>query len=186
MTNSKLSDMQLILLTTACQREDGSLLPPPDSLGDHTARVRKAVIALIKRGFAAEHEGMAASQAWREEGDIVIGVIVTDAGRAIIEPKEVAPGGEVAAGPGATDKGPVHAGAGQAAPPVVSRPMSKQAMVLDMLKREGGAALTEIVTAIGWLPHTSRAALTGLRKKGHAIVKQKVEGTTRYHIAEAA
>lgn len=190
MTNTKLTDMQLILLTTACQREDGSLLPPPDSLGDHTARIRKAVAALIRRGFAAEHEGMAASQAWREEGDIVIGVTITDAGRAIIEPRDDASAGNAtdrqgsAGGAFTTDMG--VAGAGELVQATPSRPVTKQAMVLDMLKRAGGAALTDIVTATGWLPHTSRAALTGLRKKGHAIVTQKLDGTTRYHIAEAA
>ena len=48
----KLSDMQLILLATACQRDDGSILPPLDSLGDQMVRIRKAVAGLIKRGLA--------------------------------------------------------------------------------------------------------------------------------------
>jgi hypothetical protein len=32
-----------------------------------------------------------------------------------------------------------------------------------------GALLDKIVAATGWLPHTVRAALTGLRKRGYAI-----------------
>ena len=35
-------------------------------------------------------------------------------------------------------------------------------------------------------PHTTRAALTGLRKKGHTISKGKVDGVTRYTIIAAA
>ncbi len=34
MPTQKLSDIQLILLATAVQRDDGSVLPPPESLGD--------------------------------------------------------------------------------------------------------------------------------------------------------
>ena len=170
---TKLTDMQLVLLTTACQREDGSLLPPPESLGDQTARIRKAVEVLIKKGLAAEKEGMAAAQCWRTDGDLTVGVIVTDAGRAIIEP------------PVEGDKAPSPAGPnmeGAAGEPRTT----KQSLLLDLLKRDGGTSLDEIVSATGWLPHTSRAALTGLRKKGHEIVKEKVEGTTRYQIKAVA
>lgn len=173
---TKLTDMQLVLLTTACQREDGSLLPPPESLGDQAARIRKAVEALIKKGFAAEKEGMTATQAWRTDGDLTIGVAITDAGRALIDP------------PAQQTENNTAVDAGPAVPngPPATRPESKQAKVIDLLKREGGATLTDIVAATGWLPHTSRAALTGLRKKGHDISSEKVDGVTRYHIAEAA
>ena len=173
---TKLTDMQLVLLTFACQREDGSLLPSPESLGDQAARIRKAVEALIKKGLAAECEGMAAPQAWRNAGDIVIGVIVTDAGRAIIEPPATEESSAEAAEPAAASP----------TAPAATRPASKQAQVMDLLRREGGASLAEIVELTGWLPHTSRAALTGIRKKGHAVTSAKVEGVTRYQITTAA
>jgi hypothetical protein len=35
----------------------------------------------------------------------------------------------------------------------------------------------------GWLPHTTRAALTGLCKKGHTITKGSRDGVTAYTIA---
>ena len=41
---------------------------------------------------------------------------------------------------------------------------SKISLVLELLRHEEGAALAELVEATGWLPHTTRAALTGLRK----------------------
>ena len=47
-----------------------------------------------------------------------------------------------------------------------TKPVSKISMVADLLRRKGGATLAELVAATGWLPHTTRAALTGLRKKG--------------------
>ena len=49
---NKLSDIQLILLTTASQRDDGSLLPPPESLGAAGTRIHRSVAALLKRGYA--------------------------------------------------------------------------------------------------------------------------------------
>lgn len=60
---------------------------------------------------------------------------------------------------------------------------SKIDRVRTLLRREGGAALTEITDATGWLPHSARAVLTGFRKKGFALDKSKVEGVTRYKIA---
>lgn len=66
------------------------------------------------------------------------------------------------------------------------KPPSKTSQVLEMLRRPEGATLAQLVGATGWLPHTTRAALTGLRKKGHAIAKDKVDGVTRYTIAAAA
>ena len=41
--------------------------------------------------------------------------------------------------------------------------------MLALLRREEGASSAELIDATGWLPHSMRAALTGLRKKGHAI-----------------
>ena len=63
---------------------------------------------------------------------------------------------------------------------------SKIATVIDLLKREQGATLDDMVKATGWLPHTTRAALTGLKKKGHTITKDKRDDVTCYRIAKAA
>ncbi len=60
---------------------------------------------------------------------------------------------------------------------------TKQELVLQLLSREGGASLNAIVEATGWLPHTVRAALTGLRKKGHDVTLTMVEGETCYSVA---
>jgi hypothetical protein len=57
--------------------------------------------------------------------------------------------------------------------------------VIGMLRSKGGATLAELVEATGWLPHTARAALTGIRKKGHAITKSRRADVTVYQIAKA-
>jgi hypothetical protein len=72
--------------------------------------------------------------------------------------------------------------------PAASTPKAgtKAATVVALLEREQGATLTELVDATGWLPHTTRAALTGLRKKGADISKGSRDGVTVYTIAKAA
>ena len=63
---------------------------------------------------------------------------------------------------------------------------TKQARVIALLERDTGATLDELVAATEWLPHTTRAALTGLRHKGFVLDKSKREdGTTVYRISSA-
>jgi DNA-binding MarR family transcriptional regulator len=60
---------------------------------------------------------------------------------------------------------------------------SKLAEVVGLLGREGGASIDELIAATDWLPHTTRAALTGLRKRGYAIERRREDDATRYWLA---
>jgi hypothetical protein len=52
-THARLSDVQLLLLSAAINRPDGSLLPPSAALGGALSdRIRKAIAGLIRRGLA--------------------------------------------------------------------------------------------------------------------------------------
>lgn len=183
----RLTDIQLILLATAAQRDDGSLLPPPDTLGEGPARIRKAVEALIRRGLAQEVPIKKSADAWRSEGRRSIGVVITDAGRAAIgvQVEALEEGGALT---------PVPVTSPTISPPLPEQPVgadaepaspaarTKTALVVEMLRRVSGATLDELTSATSWLPHTTRAALTGLRKKGHAIDKRKRGAVTCYHL----
>ena len=59
---------------------------------------------------------------------------------------------------------------------------TKKERVLALLRRDGGASLAEITGTTGWLPHTARAMLTGIRKAGHTITKGSADGVTRWSI----
>lgn len=59
---------------------------------------------------------------------------------------------------------------------------SKTDLVLGLLHRPEGATIEQLVAATGWLPHTARAALTGLKKKGHTLGSEKTDGIRRYRI----
>ena len=79
---------------------------------------------------------------------------------------------------------PVVPPAPTAKPQANLRGESKIAGVIALLSREQGATLAELVEATGWLAHTTRAALTGLRKKGHVLGKTSREGRAVYRIEE--
>ena len=63
---------------------------------------------------------------------------------------------------------------------------TKIGKVIALLHRDEGATLQEMVEATGWQPHTTRAALTGLKKKGHAIGRDKRGDVTCYRITTSA
>lgn len=63
---------------------------------------------------------------------------------------------------------------------------SKADLVLGMLQRSEGATIAQLVAATGWLPHTTRAALTGLKKKGHVVTSEKLEGQGRVYRVKVA
>lgn len=44
------------------------------------------------------------------------------------------------------------------------KPVSKSSLILAMLQRPEGATIAQLVNATSWLSHTTRAALTGLKK----------------------
>lgn len=65
------------------------------------------------------------------------------------------------------------------------KPSSKASLVLGMLQRSEGATISQFVAATDWLPHTTQAALTGLKKKGHHVVSTKTDGEERVYRAVA-
>lgn len=65
------------------------------------------------------------------------------------------------------------------------RAPSKTDQLIDLLGRDGGASIEEISEAFGWLPHSSRAKLTGLRKAGHTVERGKQGSVTTYRVVQA-
>ena len=49
---------------------------------------------------------------------------------------------------------------------------TKQAKLVGMLSRKSGITLTKASEALGWQAHTTRATLTGLKKRGYKIERQ--------------
>ena len=57
---------------------------------------------------------------------------------------------------------------------------SKHAQLAAFVTRDAGATLDQMIDLTGWLPHTTRAAMTGLKKRGYAISSDKVDGVRTY------
>ena len=62
---------------------------------------------------------------------------------------------------------------------------TKHQQIVDLLLREGGATLEEMSTLANWLTHSTRAFLTGLKKRGFEVVSDKVDGVRHYRITKA-
>jgi hypothetical protein len=205
---TKLSDTQAILLAAAAQRADGNLLPLPGSLRGGAAA--KVVLALLSRGLAREdvtgritRADSAMNTVWRNDDD----------GRAVllkITPEGLAAIGVEPAAAASPTSGPVSAAvdgpadaprkrgrqqktAGPAADsaagpaPRQTRAGTKQEQLIAMLRRTEGATIDQIVTALGWAPHTVRGAFAGALKKklGLTVSSEKVDARGRvYRIAD--
>jgi len=62
----------------------------------------------------------------------------------------------------------------------LSTKVNKRDQLAAMLLRDEGATVEQLVAALGWRPHTVRAALTGLKKRGYAIDSDKIDGLRTY------
>ena len=117
-------------------------------------------------------------KATRPENDPLTGLVISDGGRVLIstlDTKKDAPIEPFSLEPKRSTRVITDA-------PVV-RSGTKQALVVDLLRGDNGASIGELTDSTGWLPHTTRAALTGLRKRGFEIETEKADGMTRYRLA---
>ena len=56
------------------------------------------------------------------------------------------------------------------------KPPTKRARLIGLLKAAGRADVATLSDALGWQEHSTRAALTGLRKAGFSIERTKSDG----------
>ncbi len=192
----KLSDSQLVILSAAARRQDGAVLPLPRSLKVNKAASTTVLESLLKKGLAAERPAAAAEAHWRETRDGGrVALVITDTGLQAIgvevdrktskqssstkpQPKQHSRRAERKPS-GAKSKG-------RTSPPAV-RPGTKQALLIDLLKRKKGATIEDIVEATGWQPHSVRGAISGALKNklGLAVTSERVGDRGRvYRIAE--
>jgi hypothetical protein len=61
---------------------------------------------------------------------------------------------------------------------------SKKAQLIRILSAKAGADVARISETLGWQSHTTRAAISGLKKAGYEVATEKPEGgkSTRYRI----
>ena len=173
---AKLSDTQLIVLSKAAARDDG-LASVPEGL--NRAAAAKVAASLVSRKLMREIRSKPDMPVWREDEEgRGTSLVITRAGRDAlgIEDGENDSSGEAAPKnePPAENQQPSRRGRST----IVDEPRSgsKQASIIKMLSRKSGATLEALVDVTGWLPHTTRAALTGLRKRGYGVLLERQDG----------
>jgi hypothetical protein len=182
----KLTDTQLVILSRAAQREDRAA-EIPDNLKGGAAQ--KVVTKLLRDGILEEVPAKAGMPVWRkDEQNGSIALLITPTGLEALGiecPQAPDPSTTPAlqtASPGQFETapdGPEELAPGRQVP----RDGTKLAIVVSLLQQPAGASIKDLTAATSWLPHTTRAALTGLRKRGYEISKAREEnGPTRYHI----
>ena len=162
---TKLTDVQTELLTIACARLGRLVLPLPDRLKGGAAT--KVVASLIAKGLVEEADAGQDDPAWRDIGDgHGVTLVATDLAVSAIGNAPPADETPTAFSEGAGQAEEVTADSEPAAETAPrTRGDSKQARLIEMLKRSEGASVAEIVAAFGWQPHTVRGAIAGALKK---------------------
>jgi Protein of unknown function (DUF3489) len=178
-----LSDTQAVILSAASQRDDGAVLPFPETLTIRGGAVQKVLGSLKAKGLI-DHFGA-------PRGDDPPPLRITRAGlQAIgVDTEDDAPEGATPGDTGATsaDSGVQASDAAaaateadgaattakrkakvtKAAPAAKHTPRAgtKQALIIDLLRRPEGATVEQIAAATGWQHHTIRGAISGALKK---------------------
>jgi predicted ArsR family transcriptional regulator len=184
---TKLSDTQAVILSAASQRENGAVLPLPEDLKIAGGAVNRVLRSLNAKGLI-EHQGA-------QRGDVPPPLRITRAGlEAIgIEPEDAeafadtasaskagtaraVPAKTVSARTATKSKGKAKVKPGKTTPSETPAPRvgTKQAQMIELLKRPEGATVAQIAAATGWQHHTIRGAISGALKKK---LKLNVEAT---------
>jgi hypothetical protein len=181
---AKLTDTQLIVLSKAATRNDGTAIIPE---GLNKAAAAKVASCLVSRKLMREVPSKPDMPVWREDEEgRGTSLVITREGREAIGLED-----------GENDtsnlsSATAETGVQRRQPSFQKRlnrideprPGSKQALIIKMISRKAGATLEALVNATGWLPHTTRAALTGLRKRGYTVLLERQDGKpSLYRIA---
>ena len=190
----KLTDTQTIILSAAAGRDDGSIHPLPKTLKGGAAT--KVTQALLRKGLIAEAPGR---EDWPGRRDPYFAITAEGALAINVEPAECPhlanTGAQAADGGQETAPATKHrpkakkatTGRHGATGAAKARTGTKQALMIEMLRRPEGATVDQIMDATGWQRHTVRGAFAGALKKklGLAVTSEKVEGGARVYRVEA-
>jgi Protein of unknown function (DUF3489) len=188
---TKLSDTQAVILSAASQRDDGAVLPLPETLKIRGGAVDRVLGSLKTKGLI-DHQGaprgddpppLRITRAGLEaigietEDDAAeratpadTGATSADAGAQAIDAAAPATGADdtptpAKKGKSAKGKGKASVTKAGSADRPTPRTNTKQAQMIEMLKRPEGATVEQIAAATGWQHHTIRGAISGALKK---------------------
>ncbi len=200
--HNKMSEAQRSMLQAAVKREDRLLTPPAIA---RAAAVKAFAGKLIDAGWVKEIKARNGAPVWRKDAasgeayTLKLTAMGLKAATAMIEAADVesgplgtpavkktgAPARRAASLAGESAPTPDDARGEVALTPTrAPRATSKIGRVADMLAAGDGATIGELRAATGWLEHTTRAALTGLRHRGYelSLARKERDGVSVYRI----
>ena len=188
----KLTDAQLVILSAAAQREGGAVLPAPKSLKVQGGALNSILKDLLKKKLVAEQHAARGAAVWRaaEDGQRMT-LVITDAGLKAINVDPAGRSvGQAASGKRAPKKPKERNSRSKSGRQAKTndegkgvRPGTKLALVIDLLNRQNGATIEEMVKATKWQPHSVRGAISDALKKKLclAVTSEKVKGRGRFY-----
>jgi hypothetical protein len=185
---SRLTDTQLIMLSSASRREDGIVVIPAKLKG---GAAQKVVSTLLAKGLVEEIRADGKVPVWRRddsEGPFALRITKRGLHAIQVEPEGHAQDG-TDVGRAKTSKGASArrshkprakvSGGDSKRPskppgsPAQPRAGSKLALVVKMLERTRGSTIDDLTAATNWLPHTARAVITSLRNRGYRVETER-------------
>lgn len=167
----KLTSSHLAILASACSRDDAIAVRPSDL---KPAVAAKAGVKLVELGLVREVRAKGDMPAWREdEQGRAYSLKILKAGRVAMQTMTPAP--EAASTLIGSDASVTSQVIGETQVEAV-KAGSKRALILMLLSRAEGVTIDDLIAATGWLPHTTRAALSGLRKSGLTVERFRAAG----------
>ena len=183
---------QLLILTTAAQRPDHMVLPLPATIRTRGGARRNLISPLLKMELVEELPVSEVTVAWRtDEAAQHHGLRITPTGltaagahAGVAESLIIKPGDQDQVASASRVSAAVEEASAERAREDVSprRPIGKLGNVLQAISADAGATLAEITNLTGWLPHSARAAVTGLRKRGYAVALIQQNGRKAYRM----
>ena len=183
----------------AAQRADHALFPFPLSLTVKGAALDKVVETLCKRKLIEERRIIDGAAEWRrDEDNRPLGLFITTSGLLALGVEEADKDRPAQAAAALPRKRKTAAArphrksqkASSATPKRRAAPaQTKQDLVIQMLRRQSGVTIADIIAKTGWQPHSVRGFFSGLvRKKLNLPLVADVgkDGVRRYHIASVA
>jgi hypothetical protein len=190
---SKLSDLALLILTTAAERKDRLVFPLPESMDAPANKVEKTVKNLLARKLIEECPAKLEDVIWRTDdeqrhltlritaaGQEAVGTLVDNAAPGTPASEPTQPAAKVRSPKSKPEKAEAAARPSKGSPSG-QKQATKAERIIALLCRPHGATITELTKSTGWQAHSIRGFLSATlkTKMKRKLKSERPEGKER-------